>query len=627
MMNLRRLPLLPLVLVAASGCQLLDTANSEAARGRGSKAFDPYSLESGAVRLSLQWFNGCAVLPTGESLSRGTLDPKKIPYPDKCRSLTAVNDAPSDPTGKLELVSGTNYFLNQLTLEALAEGPADAGDRNYNNINYPTAWMKNQSSFKDLDWTNVGVQRVEWKKSLTPDDQASRVITYGNAAWMNEKNDQFLVEVLDADGQVRSSATYNHSEFVGNGPNHRTLVQWQTSEVNRPLFPNDPTLRPYGDQGKYRFLVRYEQSGSSNPFKTVSTEGLLGEGAIRLTWSQQPNQPYYFPVSFVKKDERPKTCFGGAKLDEPVACEFGLVPEISISPPQNGKFYQPGEEFSLFLALKDGAGNLLHPKDGFPSWDEFHNHQSNGILYGTSNRDNLYDQDLNSGYQIAGPIQDLARESPNTLGLSDYFKYHYDVKSIAEEFAEFGGVSPNDTTQRWPTRIGIKLPNDAKPGTYVASLLGFRQYQGERIGKTAFAFFQVGQEQGTQYPNRIGNCQICHKGTLSLDNLAHGASVDNIEACKICHRHANDVGALVHNIHGRSNKFPRGPNDCSTCHLSRESATKPTVDQCTTCHPAAHGDTYFELGMTVVATPNRYTNCAQGCHVEHTPTQHILPEN
>jgi len=180
-------------------------------------------------------------------------------------------------------------------------------------------------------------------------------------------------------------------------------------------------------------------------------------------------------------------------------------------------------------------------------------------------------------------------------------------------------------------RFSFKVPQDAKAGTYVVFLKGNRYFMGERITRNQPFFFQVGQEQLTSYPGRVGNCQICHRGVLSLDNLRHGVPVDHVEGCKACHNANSDnlfrTQEVIHRIHMRSKKYPANKNECNVCHLTRESALRPSVALCKSCHPTTHDNEYFSTEFNTQGAPNRSSNCAQACHGEQPPKAHILPEN
>jgi hypothetical protein len=77
----------------------------------------------------------------------------------------------------------------------------------------------------------------------------------------------------------------------------------------------------------------------------------------------------------------------------------------------------------------------------------------------------------------------------------------------------------------------------------------------------------------------------------------------------------------------RSAKFPLAKNDCTNCHLVRDSAVRPSLYACTTCHPSAHGEQFFASKFVGGTEPSRFGNCAQMCHGDKPPQLHILPEH
>ena len=200
---------------------------------------------------------------------------------------------------------------------------------------------------------------------------------------------------------------------------------------------------------------------------------------------------------------------------------------------------------------------------------------------------------------------------------------------VVPEFASqpvFAGLF----TSQWPTRATLTLPPDAKPGTYAVAVRANRQFMGERVAKGTVAFFQVGQAEPTSYPNQVGNCQMCHRGVVSLDNLRHGFSVDHVESCKSCHMSGVDLPGRfqeeMHRLHMNSRKYQADKADCRMCHLTRESAVRPSMATCQSCHPSTHGNEYFMLNFANSGQPSRFSNCAQACHVVKTPSKHYLPE-
>jgi hypothetical protein len=604
--------------MALGGCdfnKLVNTNDSESVAGRGSRSFDPYSGDSGAVRLSLQAFNGCAVLASGQPVAKGAAN---IPYPAQCPSPLAADPNASlvTPTARMQVVSGTKYFLNQLTLtdSVLHQNTNFARPQDAAN------WFAHESRFKALDWEGLGITTDEW---LPFPGSFTREVQFSNANWQLKQDDTFLVEVLDTAGVVRGSQTYSRADFLAEASvAGHSRISWDVEGLAPPQFPGDPVAHPaaFGAAPNYRTTFRMDLTDSTNPFKQLTVPGALtGDGAFRVTWSALPGTPFYFPVTFVEKSALPATCYAADGGTERVACDFGLQPDFAVTRPANGKgYYEPGETFRFLIASKDDEGHLLHAPDALPSFDEFVAGQANGLLYYSPAQANEQEEDADSTYAVVGPIQDLRpfydlAKGPSYFSTSDSL-----ISNIAGQ-----GQVPGLSAVRWPTREDIQLPANAKPGTYVALLKLNRQFYGERLTRTKAAFIQVGQTERTAYPGRVGNCQICHRGVISMENVRHGLSVDHLEACKACH--LNRLSVEIHQIHFRSTKYPMAKNDCTVCHLTRESATRPSYDVCASCHPSVHGGKYANLEFEVLGTPNRFSNCAQSCHVVQTPTAHVLP--
>ena len=640
------------LLLSLTACQLLKTEDSENAKGRGSTAFDPYSASaSGAIKLGLQMFNGCAVLANGQVIAKGN---SPIPdYPSTCDNpMTGdfTHGAKVTPTARFELMTDTNYFLNQLTLmdsvvnvhgdfygnpsTAADDAAIEANKKNPDKYIQPAVkWITTQSRLKGLDWSNLGQQEEAWgTNDLT--GLWNREVSFNNAKWMVSKTDSFLVEVLDSEGTVRQSTTYGRNEFLGESSTAgHTRVAWRIENILAPRYPGDIEVRtaqtgPFGVPVVFRTVARVDLVGSTNPFKSFRVSGLTGDGAIRVTWSLLPNQPFHFPVTFVRPSDVAPTCF---KDDgTPVVCGFGVEPEIKLTQPKNGQFYEPGETFELFTNVRDGEGNLLHQPGLLPSYADYFAGKTNGLTYFHSNHfPNMQERDITTSYQVGGPLQEL-KPFGDVNGKTPFFSLGNHFFSIVTEAAEGTGfVGLKNAT--WPNRNPVTLPADAKPGTYVAVLRANRQFMGERVAKGTTVFFQVGSTQKTTYPNEVGNCQICHRGVLSLDNLRHGFSVDHVESCKLCHQGGSDnpgrTQVEMHQIHMRSNKYTADKSDCTMCHLSKQSAVRPSLSVCQSCHPSAHGNEYFNAKFGDSVTPNRFSNCAESCHVNKTPTNHILPKN
>jgi hypothetical protein len=613
-----------------SGCNLLNTADSENAQGRGAQAFDPYQgARSGAIKLALQSYKGCATSAIGVPYGKGSAS---IPYPEECESFDIFGPGvmPSDGPGAaepMELLAGTSYFLGQITL-------MDQALMSHENMKDAESWIRTQSMFRGLDWTNLSVFMNRYVPvSFDPSGQTFWWrVNFSGAQWMLNKAATFRVEILDAQGRERSNGgvVYNRTDFLAENPvTHHTDISWSVLGVAAPRYPGDTEWRaafPDFFPALPMTNVRIDLGGSTNPFKAIKVdESLKGQdGAIRLTWSEMPDQPFYFPVRFVDPPTRPASCLSPDGTKQ-VPCSFGIQPLVQFSRPSNGEYYEPGETYDVKLQLRDSENNLLHPPHELPSYSEFLNNQSNGLQYDTV-ANLIFGEGGNIAVlRSAGPLQDLR---PSYSPFSPNFPVWEHFNPIGNVGADF----PGQRDVRLPSMFTYQVPPDAKPGTHVAMVKMTRQFMGEKVTKTMPFFFQVGQKEKTDYPNRVGNCQICHRGVLSLDNLAHGLGVDHIEGCKVCHTSNHGLGAVspllddIHRIHMSSEKYPLEKRDCTVCHITRESATRPSIQTCNSCHPSIHGDKFFAQEYAPADQPNRFSNCAQACHVVTVPSRHLLPE-
>ncbi|MBX7096694.1 MAG: hypothetical protein K1X89_03190 [Myxococcaceae bacterium] len=638
-----------LVVVAAlSGCQLFDTRAQEGSTRRGPKGFDPYvGGKSGAVRLGLQMFKGCAILATGEPLGKGSA---KLDYPDSCPRHPLLPPVPATPTPEpMPIMTGTDYFLGQLALVDEVEGLHDDPSQPA----APAEWITRKSLFNDLDWRGLGVQHDDFLEAGgSPLGTYEKRVTYGGANWMNALDDEFLVELVDGDGNVRSSQSYRRLDFLAQNPiAQHTRVTWSISPVGAPKFPGDLTLHqapaggpndaPVGPPTSTT-MVRIELATQAHPEKVVNVPaGLSGDGAFRVSWSQLPNRTFLFPVRFTAPETLPPSCYGAD--DTKVPCTFGIQPKVTFSTPANGEFYVPGESFEVTAAALDGAGNRLHPADALPSWNEYARGQSNGLMYF-----NLFplvaygEVDSIAGLALTGPTQNMrfsyTRGGRDQLFLADFALGGADSGRAMVVFptpAAAVGALVGGRDAPVPTHYRFTVPADAPAGTYLVELKLHRQFLGERVTKATPFYFQVGQAERTRFPGRVGNCQLCHRGPLSLDNVRHGLPVDFIEGCKTCHNIDDNAGSrsveVIHEIHMSSTKFTaRQKSDCSLCHLTKESTLRPSLAVCGSCHPGVHGNDYFQMQLQPTAgpdtgVPDRFSNCAQSCHALRPPQNHLVP--
>lgn len=638
-------------------CNLVNTSDGEGISGRGARAFDPYSAnQSGAIRLQLEMYNGCEIIP-GAVMGKGSTN---IDYPNcqyrRDQGLAAFVQDPTvpQPTDPMQIEAGTNYFLNQLTIANQAinvhTDPANLGQ--------VQDWVENLPPFNKLDWTGLGISSDEWDLSgisITP-LAWTRTVLFDGANWQKVHDDTFKVEVIDPDGNVRATQVYANEDFLVQNPaiNHN-IIRWDMDSVAKPSSPDDTSVTPApdpppgfppNDPVSFRSMFKIEHEIAIHPNKQLAIPaGLAGDGVIRVTWSQLPNDPFNFPVRFVDPATVPANCYSGADWTTPVACSFGNDPQITFDRPQNGQYYVPGETVHVHFAVKDSNGNYLHPKDHLPSFADYLAGKSNGILY----FDNvtvvgLDETDSISAWQATGPKQDM--KPVYSLSSKQFFK----VQTLA--FAPGLGntpalpvnplisfnVFPGAQRGYIPTTWAFTLPSDAHAGTYTAYLKINRFFMGERFTKMKAFDFQVGTLDKTKFPGEVGNCQICHRGQISLDNVRHGLAVDNIEGCVSCHtpdifpgQRINPMQRIIHKIHMSSYKFPFPKNQCTTCHLTRAPTLRPSYEVCGSCHFKPHGAEFGFLEFTSERDVNQKTtilnDCGSACHANTPPTQHILPQN
>jgi hypothetical protein len=466
-------------------------------------------------------------------------------------------------------------------------------------------------------------------------DYWTNQILFDNANWRKVTDDKFIIEVMDAEGVVRASVEYFRSELMASSPNvGHSRFGWHVERILPPTSPGDKTVRPLvpvegypPEPPVYRTIARLDLVGSTNPFKTVRIPDLRGEGTIRVTWTQMPDDPFYFPVTYVPPQELPLSCFDEA--GNPVRCGFGLDPNLRFVSPNPDNIYKPGDVVNAFVDLRDDQGNRLHPKDTLFSGRDVVNNESNGLLSMVIPYfERTAEMDMIPVVTMVGPLHKLKTRS-NPYNVENYFSDPAAFAFVSDTATVT--LSPGEFSQTWGTRFSRKLPDNAEAGTYMALVKWHRYFGGERFAKMKPHFIQVGTDERTTYPGRVGNCQICHRGVLSLDNLRHGLAVDHIEGCKACHQYATArAGTLqnvIHRLHSKSTRYPAAKNDCTMCHLTRESTTRPSLDVCSTCHPSVHDNEYFASRFNGQVEPTKYGNCAQSCHGDTPPTGHILPEN
>ena len=319
---------------------------------------------------------------------------------------------------------------------------------------------------------------------------------------------------------------------------------------------------------------------------------------LRVFWSQKPDQPYSIPVTIAP--------------EPPV--DYGLKVHLTVSPPQNGAFYVPGETFNLAVDLFDGNGNRLHDPGALPTYRQFLMGASGGIQYYTFNTDpsaGFFTENRLDLMKLAvyGPT-DRVQQNYTTQPTTAFFVDDVNVPDMTKVVN--AGLAPGSMAWDIPVanNVDVALPADAQPGSYIALAKVARSWYGQVIYREEHVVLQVGTDQPTDFDPDVGNCAVCHTGEARLDRLRHAISTEEPHFCMACHVRPNNtpIGVVVHRIHFFSAKYPVRKSGCSLCHLDPDSNTRVSIAFCGACHGDIHP------GENMTFDPDPYVQCGQTCH-------------
>jgi predicted CXXCH cytochrome family protein len=426
------------------------------------------------------------------------------------------------------------------------------------------------SELSSLDWSGVEMVEEDWRAA--GDGTFIRQRFYRNARWM-EKPSLFLVTPTDDRGRP----------------------------VGLPFIANagkDDLLKSSDDGFVRRFVVRQVAFGcpsqSDCSGASFIVQGLVQlrdalnpqQGARRipsratrleLRWTEQPHASRTVQVSHASPSAFP---YG-----------YGFQPSIeALNPPANGSHYVRGEMVQFRVTFRDKAGNRLHPEGSLPTYGQFLRGEIpsglryyNGfalfptLYYALKHREGLM------AVALLGPT-DRLKTARTTVGGEEFATSQSDFATTAVDgytsiFANipptpivFGG-DPNDNDTPVSDIVPITIPEDALPGTYVATLKSRREWGGEALNRAVTIEIQVGTPTPTTFVAKTGRCDACHTGSSSLPNLLHG--LNDRRTCFSCHSSlafepdaAIDIRAHV--VHDRSDRFNSlaNINNCAKCHLT-----------------------------------------------------------
>ena len=299
---------------------------------------------------------------------------------------------------------------------------------------------------------------------------------------------------------------------------------------------------------------------------------------LAVFWTEDPKNTRYIPIVRKTHFETPY--------------RYGYQVDVDrLNRPANGQYFVPGETIDFRLTLRDGDGNRLHEPGSLPSYADFTTDSiASGIRYydGFQQLLTLYyalkHREGNPIWAFSGPT-DKVKLSRHVVSDIDFLGGSGSPDAITTATVADNGFSgkfdlhptvgymldPVLSTQRISDTVHVKVPADAKPGTYTFAYKVRRDWSGEALNATGIADVQVGQRRASDFAPKTGHCNDCHNGASALDQVLHRNG--DRRTCDGCHAtlgfepdHALDV--RIHVIHTRSDRFPGDPNKCSTCHLT-----------------------------------------------------------
>jgi hypothetical protein len=501
-------------------------------------------------------------------------------------SLEFLDEQGTSILGPINL-SKANYAISRLTSMWWAVGAPGEGDLGSNLNSY----------YGQIDITTAG--------TFTGPEDDIYVVEVATAGPLDGTA---LVDIASVRGDERLGVPVTSGEPIdlgsaGRGATITFTEVTEDSELNAKDRWTIDCSAGSQEVGAPQPAVKAEFSAMARIFFSVARkDGEVFEipwesDSLKITWSANPGKPYIAPIEFNFEPE----------------LDFGFGIEVGLSPPADGSAYQPGESVELSVDLFDGAGAKLHPDGQLPTYRQFLDGESNGIQYF-----HLSPVPCHAFFSecrldlmevtIAGPKQHIEQnylEGP----AESFFKAGHEFPEVWTTFV------PDMWDMPIANKFSFDLPEDAKPGTYVALVKASRRYLGENSHSLKVVDFQVGTREETDYKQRIGNCKVCHFDSASLKRLRHGTTDPN--TCRICHlRDHGTACEHLHTIHFFSPSFRIPRNDCSLCHLSHASNSQAREAICASCHGEIHPD---ELDLK---EHDPYAHCGTNCHKDAS-TGHI----
>jgi hypothetical protein len=515
----------------------------------------------------------------------------------------------------LRVKAGQVFFLNQVDLRAAISTSADQG----------VAGLRSQGDFASLAWQGVQLEDNDPLLSANPDGTFTRRRYYRSAQWM-EQPSVFTLQPVDAEGRPTGRALPFH---LGSEDKRKSNDDFFVRRLRAIQWAND--CGPKGCAGATRFTeealveVRNARSG----YKTFSFSP--DTRALHLSWSARAGAPYVIPVEQVRNP----------------AWDYGFAIDIKpLTAPRADGTYAPGSAVTFQMTLKDGAGKRLHPEGSLPTYFEFLSGQiESGIQYyrGFSDPAATYyrrkHRERNFSVSFVGPAQRI--QPIRSIVEMESFLGPEDVITIAspERDGVFGqamtippandlfGGAYDPTHAGWAAPVSDtwtnKIPANAEPGTYLVTVKARRVYMGEDVAASRTLEIQVGTPERTQATLTTGKCSTCHVQGGELNKVLH--ALDDRSTCTTCHAPLafeleGPVAVRTHFVHSRG-RFDAPLEQCSSCHLNKESTQRTSKAACLSCHksyPDSHVEKFGPIEhMYVGGGRESFQQCTGSCHKTH----------
>ncbi len=521
----------------------------------------------------------------------------------------------------LQLVRGQTYYLNQIDLRASITATTDEG----------VDGLRTSGDFEALPWRGIHLDDQEFILLSNPDGTFRRRRFFRDALWMNVAS-YFVLEQVDAHGRhvgssVFANAGVDRERRDSDDFFDRRLraIQW-TNDCATSTDCTGATSFEEEALVELRYAMHAQRSFTLHP----------DTAALRLHWSLRPGLPYTIPVEQV--------------ANPPFAYGFSIDVQ-PVTPPRADGTYAPGSDITFQIALRDGAGTMLHSPGALPSYnDVVFGANPAGIQYYRAffdptttywrrkHRERMLMAELIGPAQNAQPIRTiidldkfLNEDDVQVTGTLAQDGVHAEFHTFPTAHDLFGGAfDPAHVgwTVPVPDTWTHHVPADAPAGTYYLNVKGRRTYMGEDIPYSRTVEVQVGSPARTEPTLGTGPCASCHSGPSALQNVLHANA--NRGTCAGCHvplgfELEGPIYVRTHFIHSRSRRFDAPLDRCASCHLTAESIQRTSKSACLSCHksyPADHVTQYGPVeSMYVGGGRESFQQCTTTCHRTHPNSQ------